>query len=112
MKDVIVDVASIDREHLSRHSLITTQATFTVIEEALARCFNCELACIRPIDARGKLAFHADAKCISGFLIGEVLALALASAVVVIDHPSRLRARRGRPRPFAYRGHCVTADFV
>ena len=71
----------VNDEHLSRHPLITTQAALAVIEEALACCFKGELACIRPIDARSKLAFDTDAKCISGFLVGEVLALAMAPAV-------------------------------
>jgi hypothetical protein len=103
VKDVIVDVASVDREqHLPRHSLITTQATFTVIEEALASCFNCELACIRSIDARSKLALDVDTKCIGGFLVGEVFALALTLAVVVIDKPSRFGfACWGGPGSFA-----------
>src|SRR5262249_39080195 len=101
MKDVIVNVASIDRQHLPRHPFITTQTTRTVVEEALARCFKGELACIRPIDARGKLAFDVDTKCISSFLIGEVLALAPASVVVVIDKPSRFGFTCGDPSAFA-----------
>src|SRR5262249_51063201 len=88
MEDVIADVASIDRQHLPRHPLIATQAAFAMFNETLTRCLNCDLACIRPIDARGKLAFDADAESIGSFLVGEVLALTLASAVVVIDKPS------------------------
>src|SRR5262245_106653 len=101
-EDMIVDVASIDREHLSRHSLIATQAAFAMFNETFTRCVDCDLACIRPIDARGKLAFDADAESIGSFLIGEVLALAIATAVVIIDKPSCFGfASVACPRAFA-----------
>jgi hypothetical protein len=58
-----------------------------MFRESLARRLDYELGCIGPIDARSELAFDANAKCIGGFLVGEVLALALAAIVVVIDEP-------------------------
>src|SRR5262245_14276665 len=85
---VIANVAAINHKHLPRHSLIATQASFAMFNEAFARRFDCDLACIRPINARGKLAFDVNAESISSFLICEVLALTLASAIVVIDKPS------------------------
>ena len=81
MEDVIVYVALIDRQHLPRHALITAQPTFAMFNEPFTCCLKGELACIGPIDARGKLAFDADAKCIGSFLVGEMFALAMAPAV-------------------------------
>src|SRR5262249_41204447 len=103
---MIADVASIHREHLPRHSLIATQAAFAMFNETFTRCVDCDLACIRPIDARGKLAFDANPKCIGSFLVGKVLALAIAPAVVLIDKPSCFGFAIGvSPTAFANRGH-------
>ena len=70
--------------------------------ESLARYLDCELACIRPIDARSKLAFDANAKCIGSLLVSEMLALPITAIVVVIDKPRCFGfARRAYPRTFA-----------
>ncbi len=102
VEDMIADVASIDRQHLPRHPLVAAQTALAVLNETFASRFDCKLARIMSIDTRGKLALDADTESIGSFLIAEVLALALPSAVVVIDKLSGFGfAFGGRPTAFA-----------
>ena len=52
MQDVIVYMASIDDEHLSRHTLVALPPAFAMAEEAFADLLDSHLARIGPIDTR------------------------------------------------------------
>ena len=71
---MIVDVASIDHEHLAGHPLITFMPTLTMRQKAFADFFDSQLPCVGPIGPRLHLAFNANAESVSGFLGWEMFA--------------------------------------
>ena len=51
VKDVIADVAPIDRQHLAGHALVAFHAALAVIKKSLADFFDRNLVCIGSIGA-------------------------------------------------------------
>src|ERR1700738_1842666 len=99
---MIIDVASIDREHLARHALIALVPPLAIFEETLASNLDRDLVCGGAIGPSLHLAFNADAEGVGGFLIWEMLALSSAVIVGVVDDPRGLGfTRRSTPSALA-----------
>jgi hypothetical protein len=105
---MIIDVASIDREHLPRHALITLVPPLAIFEKTLASNFDRNLVrggpSLHP-------AFNANAECVGSFLVWEMLALSSVVIVGIVYDPRGLGfTRRSRPRALSNRGHSYTDD--
>src|ERR1019366_9102642 len=101
---MIIVVASIDREHLPRHALITLVPPLAIFEETLASNFDRNLVRGGAIGPSLHLAFNADAECVGSFLVWEMLALSSVVIVGIVYDPRGLGfPRRSRPRALSNR---------
>jgi hypothetical protein len=78
---MVVDVASIHREHLARHPLVAPVSPLAVFKEAFTSGSHGHLVRCGAIGARLHLSFDADAECVGGFLVWEMPALPNATTV-------------------------------
>jgi hypothetical protein len=97
---MVIYVASIDREHLACHALITLVPPLAIFKETLASIFDGYLIRSGAIGPSLHLAFNADAEGVGGFLVWEMLALSSAVVVGIVYDPRGLRFT-GRSSPGA-----------
>ena len=87
---MIIDVASIDGEHLARHALITLFPSLAIFEETLASNFDRNLVRGGAIGPSLHLAFNADAERVGNFFVWEMLALSSVVIVGIVYDPRGL----------------------
>jgi hypothetical protein len=87
VENVVADMAAIDHQHFSGHSLVTPVPALAVFEEAFASHLDRHPVGGGAIGAALYLALDGDAEGVGGFLVWKMLALPIPMVVGVVHEP-------------------------